>query len=123
MDCRAIGTGLTATPDQAQETHAAIRQYLAETAGSDIATNTRMIYGGSVNGKTAPGLSQKADIDGFLVGGASLKPEFTDIINSRDNVDTLKPVNIGKLFGTRSNIQSCKLLNPLSCFPRYQWIW
>lgn len=53
------------------------------------------MYGGSANGATAPGLSQKPDIDGFLVGGASLKPEFIDIINCQGATKTLKPVNIG----------------------------
>jgi glyceraldehyde 3-phosphate dehydrogenase len=91
----AIGTGLTATPEQAQETHAAIRQYLATLAGADVANEVRILYGGSANAKTAPGLSAKPDIDGFLVGGASLKPEFVDIINSQNPVKTLKPVNIG----------------------------
>ena len=91
----AIGTGLTATPEQAQETHADIRQYLGTVAGADVAANTRILYGGSANGKTAPGLSAKDDIDGFLVGGASLKPEFADIINCQDGTPSLKPVNIG----------------------------
>jgi len=91
----AIGTGLTATPEQAQETHAAIRQYLGEVAGADIAENTRILYGGSASGATAPGLSVKPDIDGFLVGGASLKPEFADIVNCNGSENSLKPVNIG----------------------------
>ena len=91
----AIGTGLTATPEQAQDTHAAIRQYLGEIAGADIAANTRILYGGSANAKNAPDLSSKEDIDGFLVGGASLKPEFADIINCQTTVKSLKPVNIG----------------------------
>jgi len=91
----AIGTGLTATPEQAQETHADIRQYLAEIAGADVAANTRILYGGSASGATAPGLSAKEDIDGFLVGGASLKPEFADIVNCQGSENSLKPVNIG----------------------------
>mmetsp|Transcript_18982 Transcript_18982/g.43856 ORF Transcript_18982/g.43856 Transcript_18982/m.43856 type:complete len:614 (+) Transcript_18982:99-1940(+) len=91
----AIGTGLTATPEQAQDTHAAIRQYLAEIAGSDVAENCRILYGGSANAATAPGLSAKPDIDGFLVGGASLKPEFADIVNCQGSENSLKPVNIG----------------------------
>ncbi|CAB9499371.1 Glyceraldehyde-3-phosphate dehydrogenase A, chloroplastic (Fragment) [Seminavis robusta] len=91
----AIGTGLTATPEQAQETHAAIRQYLGEVAGADVAAETRILYGGSASGKTAPGLSAKEDIDGFLVGGASLKPEFADIINCQTDTRSMKPVNIG----------------------------
>jgi len=60
----AIGTGLTATPEQAQETHAAIRKYLGQLAGADVASGTRILYGGSASGATAPGLSQKEDIDG-----------------------------------------------------------
>jgi len=91
----AIGTGLTATPEQAQETHAAIRQYIAETVGADVAADVRILYGGSANAKTAPGLSAKEDIDGFLVGGASLKPEFADIVNCQGTLNSLKPVNIG----------------------------
>eukprot|EP00566_Odontella_aurita_P035957 CAMPEP_0113572832 /NCGR_PEP_ID=MMETSP0015_2-20120614/26298_1 /TAXON_ID=2838 /ORGANISM="Odontella" /LENGTH=526 /DNA_ID=CAMNT_0000475877 /DNA_START=120 /DNA_END=1696 /DNA_ORIENTATION=+ /assembly_acc=CAM_ASM_000160 len=91
----AIGTGLTATPEQAQDTHADIRQYLGEIAGADVAANTRILYGGSASGATAPGLSAKEDIDGFLVGGASLKPEFADIVNCQGSEKSLKPVNIG----------------------------
>jgi glyceraldehyde 3-phosphate dehydrogenase len=91
----AIGTGLTATPEQAQDTHAAIRKYLGEVAGADVAESTRILYGGSASAKTAPGLSAKPDIDGFLVGGASLKPEFADIVNCQGSTNSLKPVNIG----------------------------
>eukprot|EP00978_Attheya_sp_CCMP212_P030331 scaffold111103_cov60-Attheya_sp.AAC.2 len=91
----AIGTGLTATPEQAQDTHAAIRQYIGEIAGAEVAEDTRILYGGSASGATAPGLSVKPDIDGFLVGGASLKPEFADIINCNGAEKSLKPVNIG----------------------------
>ena len=91
----AIGTGLTATPEQAQETHADIRQYLGEIAGAEVAENTRILYGGSATGATAPGLSSKEDIDGFLVGGASLKPEFADIVNCNGDEKSLKPVKIG----------------------------
>jgi glyceraldehyde 3-phosphate dehydrogenase len=91
----AIGTGLTASPEQAQQTHADIRQYLGEVAGSDVAAATRILYGGSANAANAPELSSKEDIDGFLVGGASLKPEFADIINCQTTVRSVKPVNIG----------------------------
>jgi glyceraldehyde 3-phosphate dehydrogenase len=91
----AIGTGLTATPEQAQDTHAAIREYLGQIAGSDVAAECRILYGGSANAATAPGLSAKEDIDGFLVGGASLKPEFADIVNCQGSTKSLKPVNIG----------------------------
>jgi len=91
----AIGTGLTATPEQAQDTHADIRKYLGEIAGAEVAEDTRILYGGSATGATAPGLSAKPDIDGFLVGGASLKPEFADIVNCQGGESSLKPVNIG----------------------------
>mmetsp|Transcript_630 Transcript_630/g.611 ORF Transcript_630/g.611 Transcript_630/m.611 type:complete len:249 (+) Transcript_630:110-856(+) len=79
----AIGTGLAATPDDAQETHKAIREHLSKSIGADAAEKIRILYGGSVNGKNAPEFKDKADVDGFLVGGASLKPEFVDIIKSR----------------------------------------
>ena len=77
----AIGTGKVATPDQAEETHAAIRAYMASSVSPAVAENVRIIYGGSVNAKNCDNLISKEDIDGFLVGGASLKPEFIQIIN------------------------------------------
>ncbi|SCU83546.1 LAFA_0D04214g1_1 [Lachancea sp. 'fantastica'] len=80
----AIGTGLAATPEDAQEIHAHIREYLAKKVGSDVAEKTRILYGGSANGSNAVTFKDKKDVDGFLVGGASLKPEFVDIVNSRN---------------------------------------
>ncbi|KAL3660987.1 hypothetical protein V7S43_014002 [Phytophthora oleae] len=80
----AIGTGLTASPEQAQDVHASIRAWLKEKVSPDAAEKTRVIYGGSVGAKNAPELSQKEDIDGFLVGGASLKPDFLQIINAQN---------------------------------------
>ena len=77
----AIGTGKVATTEQAQEVHKAIRDWANKHVGNDIAENLRIIYGGSVAAKNAGDLSQKPDIDGFLVGGASLKPEFVEIVN------------------------------------------
>jgi len=77
----AIGTGKVATTQQAQEVHAAIRAWLAEAVSQEIAEETRVIYGGSVNEKNCGELAKEKDIDGFLVGGASLKPAFIDIIN------------------------------------------
>lgn len=77
----AIGTGKVATPDQAEETHAAIRAYMASSVSPAVAESVRIIYGGSVNAKNCDNLISKEDIDGFLVGGASLKPEFVQIIN------------------------------------------
>lgn len=70
----AIGTGVTATPAQAQEVHAFIRDYLGSIDAS-VAQSLSILYGGSVNAKTAPDLFAQPDIDGGLVGGASLKEE------------------------------------------------
>jgi len=80
----AIGTGKTATPDQAQEVHAWIREFLKEKVSAEVADSTRIIYGGSVTAENANELAKKGDIDGFLVGGASLKPDFVKIINARN---------------------------------------
>ena len=77
----AIGTGKTATTEQAQEVCAGIRACIAEIYDEATAAAIRIQYGGSVNAKTAPELFAQADIDGGLVGGASLKPEFGDIVN------------------------------------------
>mgnify|MGYP002652832318 CR=1 FL=1 len=79
----AIGTGKVATAEQAQEVHAAIRQWLAKKADQKVVDATRVIYGGSVAAKNCKELASQPDIDGFLVGGASLKPEFADIVNAR----------------------------------------
>ncbi|KAK7737802.1 triosephosphate isomerase [Cytospora paraplurivora] len=78
----AIGTGKVATTEQAQEVHAAIRKWLRENVDEKAANETRILYGGSVSEKNSKELAKQADIDGFLVGGASLKPAFVDIINS-----------------------------------------
>jgi len=77
-----IGTGVVATPAQAQEVHAQLRQWLKESVSEKVANETRIQYGGSVNAKNCGELSKCADIDGFLVGGASLKPEFADIVRT-----------------------------------------
>jgi len=76
----AIGTGVTASPEQAQETHKAIRGWIAANVDQKTADEIRIQYGGSANAKNAPELSAMPDIDGFLVGGASLKPEFAEIV-------------------------------------------
>merc|ERR1712025_4029 len=76
----AIGTGLTATPEDAQATHAGIRRLISEKASAAVAAAIRIQYGGSANAANAAALSAQPDIDGFLVGGASLKPEFKDIV-------------------------------------------
>ena len=71
----AIGTGKTATSDQAQEIHAHIRKVIAEKYGKSIADNTTILYGGSANGGNAKELFSKPDVDGGLIGGASLSAE------------------------------------------------
>merc|ERR1712056_147537 len=76
----AIGTGKTATPEDAQATHAGIRKLIAEKASPEVAEAIRIQYGCSANAANAPELSAQPDVDGFLVGGASLKPEFADIV-------------------------------------------
>ncbi|KAI4297718.1 hypothetical protein L6164_037593 [Bauhinia variegata] len=79
----AIGTGKVATPQQAQEVHVAVRDWLKKNVSAEVASRTRIIYGGSVNGSNSADLAKQEDIDGFLVGGASLKgPEFAVIVNS-----------------------------------------
>ena len=78
----AIGTGRTATPEQAQEMHAFIRRVFAERYSQQAGDALRILYGGSVKPDNIAGLMQKADIDGALVGGASLKAEsFAQIVN------------------------------------------
>ncbi|MBR1565001.1 MAG: triose-phosphate isomerase [Paludibacteraceae bacterium] len=80
----AIGTGLTATPDQAQEMHAYIRSLIAEKYGKQVADDTTILYGGSCNAKNAAELFANPDVDGGLIGGASLKaPDFITIIQAR----------------------------------------
>lgn len=79
----AIGTGKVATTEQAQEVHAAIREFLAKEIDQSTSDKTRIIYGGSVSEKNCKELAKEKDIDGFLVGGASLKPAFVDIINAQ----------------------------------------
>ena len=77
----AIGTGKTATTEQAQEVCKAIRECITEVYDEATAEAIRIQYGGSVNAATAPELFAQPDIDGGLVGGASLKPDFGKIVN------------------------------------------
>jgi len=78
----AIGTGRTATPEQAQEMHAFIRRVFAEGQSGEAAQALRILYGGSVKPDNIAGLMAQQDIDGALVGGASLKAEsFAQIVN------------------------------------------
>ncbi|TXK75252.1 triose-phosphate isomerase [Mesonia sp. HuA40] len=79
----AIGTGETATPEQAQEMHQYIRQQISERFDADLSENTSILYGGSVKPNNAKELFSKPDVDGGLIGGASLKADdFTAIINA-----------------------------------------
>lgn len=76
----AIGTGKTASPEQAQEVHAFIRQYLSSAFDEELSQGMTLLYGGSVNASNAAVLFEQVDIDGGLIGGASLKSdEFTAI--------------------------------------------
>ncbi len=79
----AIGTGVTASPEQAQEMHAFIRSLVAEAYNKEVAENTTILYGGSCNAKNAKELFANKDVDGGLIGGASLKAgDFLAIANS-----------------------------------------
>lgn len=79
----AIGTGKTATSDQAEEIHAYIRSVIADKYGKEVAENISILYGGSCKASNAPELFAKPDIDGGLIGGASLKAaDFKGIIDA-----------------------------------------
>lgn len=77
----AIGTGKTATSDEAEEVCAYIRKVIKDLYNSDLSEQIRILYGGSVNAKNAKELFEKENIDGGLVGGASLKEDFINIVN------------------------------------------
>ncbi|ACC97716.1 Glycolysis [Elusimicrobium minutum Pei191] len=78
----AIGTGKTATPEQAQEVHASTRKYLSSKYGEDFASKVRIVYGGSVKTDNVDAIMAQPDVDGALVGGQSLVAEqFIRIIN------------------------------------------
>lgn len=82
----AIGTGRTATPETAQQMHALIRSRIREMFGDQIAERIRILYGGSVKPENAAALMSETDIDGALVGGASLEAEsFAQIVNYNNN--------------------------------------
>lgn len=79
----AIGTGKTASSEQAQEMHAAIRKHLASKFGQELANNISILYGGSCNPSNAQEIFSKPDVDGGLIGGASLKSrDFVEIVKS-----------------------------------------
>ena len=79
----AIGTGKSATPEMAQETHAFIRKTLTDMFGAEVAENTVVQYGGSMKAENAAALTAQKDIDGGLIGGAALKADsFTALIEN-----------------------------------------
>ncbi|GIZ15116.1 triose-phosphate isomerase [Capnocytophaga catalasegens] len=79
----AIGTGETATPEQAQEMHAFIRKIIADKYGNEVAQNVSILYGGSANPKNAKDIFAQKDVDGGLIGGASLKADdFVAVISA-----------------------------------------
>ncbi|MDK2772786.1 MAG: triose-phosphate isomerase [Flavobacterium sp.] len=79
----AIGTGETASPEQAQEMHRFIRELIAKVYGSDVADNVSILYGGSVKPDNAKEIFSKPDVDGGLIGGAALKADdFLAIVNA-----------------------------------------
>jgi triosephosphate isomerase len=81
----AIGTGKTATTEQAQQVHAFVRTWFAKTYDADFSRGLRILYGGSVKPSNVKELMAMADIDGALVGGASLKPDdFGQLVNYKD---------------------------------------
>jgi len=82
----AIGTGKTATPEQANQMHIFIRETIEKLYNQDVSINIRILYGGSVNESNSKELFTQSDIDGGLIGGASLKPEsFIKVISSAIN--------------------------------------
>lgn len=82
----AIGTGETASPEQAQEMHAFIRTLLRNNVGDNVADKTSILYGGSVKADNATEIFSKPDVDGGLIGGASLKADdFLAIVNAMEN--------------------------------------
>jgi triosephosphate isomerase len=85
----AIGSGQAATSEQAQQVCAALRAVIAEVLGDDVAAATRILYGGSVKAANIAGFMREADIDGALVGGASLQlEEFASIAQFPKHVGT-----------------------------------
>jgi triosephosphate isomerase len=78
----AIGTGKTASPEQAQEAHEVVREWIKKNVSAEAAQKTRILYGGSVTESNAATLIGKPDVDGFLVGGASLKEGFKQIVSA-----------------------------------------
>lgn len=76
----AIGTGVVATPEQAQDVHQFVRSWVAQNVSKDVANKVRIIYGGSVSDGNCADLIKRSDIDGFLIGGVALKPAFKTVV-------------------------------------------
>ena len=76
----AIGTGVVATPEQAQDVHRFVREWVGGNVSQDVAAKVRIIYGGSVTDGNCGDLIKRPDIDGFLIGGVSLKPAFKTVV-------------------------------------------
>ncbi len=107
----AIGTGKVATPEQAEETHRQIREWVAANVSSEVAESVRIIYGGSVKGSNCKTLISCANIDGFLVGGASLLPEFVDIIKVSNFIKDLVYSTCSRiLFSALPNQESVEMI-------------
>lgn len=86
----AIGTGKVATPKEAQDVHMELRAWLSQNVSQKVSNETRILYGGSVNAKNCVELSECPDIDGFLVGGASLKAaDFVAICQCKNEKEKL----------------------------------
>lgn len=81
----AIGTGLTATPEMAQDTQKSIRDWVSDNVSPAVAGAIRIQYGGSMKGANAEGLLAQPDIDGGLIGGASLLPDFFNVVKGAPN--------------------------------------
>lgn len=104
----AIGTGKVATTQQAQEVHAAIRKWLTEEVSKEAAEATRIIYGGSVSEKNCKELAKEGDIDGFLVGGASLKPACKCSPLQMDVADKDRQLSISSMRNNESLSGRCE---------------
>ncbi|MCB0351556.1 MAG: triose-phosphate isomerase [Bdellovibrionales bacterium] len=91
----AIGTGKVATPEQAEDVHKFIREQLGKIISSKVAESTSILYGGSVKADNAKGLAEKPNIDGFLIGGASLNP--ADFYKVRGNLFKTQRANESKI--------------------------
>lgn len=78
----AIGTGKVATPEQAEDVQKSVRNWIAKNVSQDVADSTRILYGGSVSPANCGELAKQPNVDGFLVGGASLKTTFLEIVDS-----------------------------------------